>query len=428
MIFADGAAARTHLDTLDSEARRAVVAEIARAMRDEYVEPDAGVRAAESIQQALASGAYDSFQQPGAFASRLTDDLFGIVQDKHLKVIAWVGPVPAGAWAVRAAVNDFGVVRADRLVGNVGYLEVCGFVRSAKARAPLDRAMAALADTRGLIIDLRRHGGGSRHGVAYLLSFFLDCATPVPVSELLWREPGTTGYRSESTFTCRTPTSYLGKPVYILTSARTVSGGEMFSYDMRAMQLATLVGETTRGGANPPRPGPMLQVGTGIALALPCGKARSPITGGNWERVGVAPDIAVASEAALKVALEKLGEAPLAIGIGDLSQASLFQVRAAPLPGSEVALRHLIAGMAAGQPDYEQMTSAFAGAVRNELAAARATLAALGVMKSATFVGPEMSGDRFEVRFANGVQIGSLFLSPKGKVALSFFRPITAVS
>ncbi len=92
---------------------------------------------------------------------------------------------------------EAGVVRADRLPGNIGYIEISGFPPLQSAKAPFDRAMATLADTRALIIDLRRNGGGSPDSEVYLASYFLDPAKPVIVSRLISRTPDT------ETFTTR---------------------------------------------------------------------------------------------------------------------------------------------------------------------------------------------------------------------------------
>jgi hypothetical protein len=345
---------------LDAATRQTVVGAIAKAMRDEYVEPDVGARAADRVERALAAGAYDGLQ-PAAFAARLTADLSDVAHDKHLRVTAPGSGPPPGIPPGPPPINDSGVARADRLAGGIGYIEIIGFPPPADFKAALDRAMAALADSRSLIVDMRRNGGGSPEGVAYLVSYFVDGKTPVHVMDLLWRKPGTADYRTDQTFTTSTPTTFAGKPVYVLTSERTFSGGEEFCYDMQAMKLAVLVGETTGGGANPGGGRPL---GAGMTMFLPGGKARSPITGTNWEGVGVKPDIAVASGSALKVALEKLGQTTQQTEIGELSQASLFHMRDAALPGTEAALRRMIESAAQGDPDYDQMSPEFAKVVR----------------------------------------------------------------
>jgi hypothetical protein len=183
---------------------------------------------------------------------------------------------------------------------------------------------------------------------------------------------------------------------------------------MQTLKRAVLVGETTGGGANPSGE---LQLGADLLMFLPVGKARSPITGANWEGVGVTPEIAAPADQALKVALEKLGEKPASAAIASLSQASLFQVRNTPLPGTEAALRRMIETEARGQPEYDRYSPALAQATRDQWGDIQAMSAAMGPLQSATFRGPDMfGGDSFEVRFAKGAGIYSIRLAPDGKV------------
>jgi hypothetical protein len=125
----------------------------------------------------------------------------------------------------------------------------------------------------------------------------------------------------------------------------------------------------------------------------------------------------------LKIALEKLGQAPPAGDIAVLSQASLFQIRTTPLPGTEAALRHMIEGTASGQPDYDQLAPTFAQVVRSQLPHIQPMLAAMGPIQSVAFRGPGIGGDSFEVTFAKGAQLWSLSLTPDGKVAGALFSP-----
>jgi peptidase S41-like protein len=410
----------------DAAARRAIVAEVAKAMRDEYVEPEVGARAAARIEQALAAGDYDGLLTPATFATRLSADLAGVAHDKHLRVVAPGQSPSSGAGAGPPPIGESGVVRADRLAGDIGYIEIVAFPPPDVFRTALDRAMSALTGTRAIIIDMRRNTGGSPQGVAYLVSYFVDAKKPVHVMDLLWRKPGTADYGADQTFTSPTPTSDVGKPVYVLTSPGTFSGGEEFCYDMKNLKLGVLVGETTGGGANP---GGVRPLGAGLTMFLPSGKARSPVTGTSWEGVGVTPDVAAPANQALRVALEKLGQTPPAGDIAALSQASLFQVRSVALPGTEAALRHMIEGTASGQPDYAQLAPAFAEVVRRQLTSIQPLLAGMGPIQSVTFRGPDMfGGDSYVVKFAKGAQIWSLSLMPDGKVQGAFFGPAPAVS
>ena len=86
---------------LDAAGRTAVVSAAADALRQRYVYPDVGRRAAEAIEAALAAGKYDEIVQPWAFAERLTADLQEVAHDKHMRVTARGRSRPAAARAAR---------------------------------------------------------------------------------------------------------------------------------------------------------------------------------------------------------------------------------------------------------------------------------------------------------------------------------------
>src|SRR5688500_984688 len=187
--------------------------------------------------------------------------------------------------------------------------------------------MSALQATRALIVDVRRNGGGSPVSVAHLVSYFLAPGERVHINTFINRNPGTDTFRSQDFWSETTPFSYTGKPVLVLTSGRTFSGGEEFAYDMQVMKLAGTVGETTGGGANP---GGTARLPAGLAMFIPGGRARNPITGTNWEGVGVKPDIAVPSENALKAALEQLSVSSVGGEIEALSRSRVFEPGGGP--------------------------------------------------------------------------------------------------
>jgi C-terminal processing protease CtpA/Prc len=93
----------------------------------------------------------------------------------------------------------------------------------------------------------------------------------------------------------------LGKPIYVLVDQRTISGGEQFAYDMKALHRATLIGVTTAGGANP---GSEVALSEQFSMFVPHGQARNPYTGTNWEGVGLRPDVRIRPQAALLKAYE----------------------------------------------------------------------------------------------------------------------------
>lgn len=408
--------------TLGAAQRKEVVAALATALRQKYVFPDVGEKAASRIDAALAAGEYDSLADPTAFAARLAADVGAIAHDKHLRVNSMAGPPPSpppGALALPHA--EAGVVRADKLAGNIGYVEVIGFPPRAAFKPVIDQAISSLAGSKALIIDDRRNGGGSPEGDAYLLSFLLPPGKPVRINDIVARVPGKDDYTRQSFFSEPTPVSFAGRPVYVLTSNYTFSGGEAFAYDVKSFGRGVLVGELTGGGANPTGP---VFLGNGLVASIPTARAENAITKTNWEGHGVDPDIAVPAADALKVALEKLGQEPVS-DIALASRQQVFTPRAAPLPGTEEALRSLVAGVVSGNPDYARMSPEFADTTRRQLPQLHAMLGSLGELKSIKFVHPAMMvrGDAFDLTFANGVQGMAVVLGPDGKLAGIMMRP-----
>jgi hypothetical protein len=292
-----------------------------------------------------------------------------------------------------------------------------------------DKAMRLLAGTDALIVDLRGNGGGDPAAVAYWVSFFMDPKTPTHVNDLLWRKPGTAEYRREVFTTELTPSSYLAKPVVLLTGPRTFSGGEEFAYDMQSLKRATLVGETTGGGANP---GALRPLPAGLTIFLPTGQAVNPITQTSWEGQGVQPDIpvtagtafATAYEAALKAAGKKplLTRAPS--GPDAVMKRTLLRPRSTAQPGSEAALRRSVAEFQAGAPRYELLSPQLAELTRAQLPEIQADIATLGALQKVAFVEIGALGESvYDVKFVRGTWRWGLLLDGEGRTVMAFFHP-----
>jgi retinol-binding protein 3 len=191
---------------------------------------------------------------------------------------------------------NYGFRKLERLEGNVGYLELEGFFPTELGAETAVAAMNFLANTDALIIDLRHNHGGGPAMVALICSYLFD-PEPVHLNDLYFRPEDST--HQWWTLAYVPGKRYTGKDVYVLTSKETVSAAEEFTYNLKTRKRATIVGETTAGGANPGGP---RRINDNFAIWVPSGRAINPVTKTNWEGTGVAPDVAVSSARALQTA------------------------------------------------------------------------------------------------------------------------------
>jgi hypothetical protein len=292
---------------VDARQRQAAVEGLAKALRSHYVFADVGERTAKTVTQKLVRGFYTE-PTAEAFAAALTEDLQGWAKDRHLRVRfdptfrgsgdpdAEPSPEQMARFRALFARQNFGVNKVAVLPGNVGLVDLRAFPPLKLAAEVLSAAMALVARTDALILDLRHNGGGDPETVAFLCTYFFPEGSRVHLNDIYTR----TRNRTEEFWTLPSvPGARYGNPVWVLTSARTFSGGEEFSYDLQTQKRATLVGEPTGGGANPGGPVP---IGGGFVAFVPTGRAINAVTKTNWEGTGVKPDVAAPAAQALKVA------------------------------------------------------------------------------------------------------------------------------
>ncbi|WP_112230535.1 S41 family peptidase [Lentzea atacamensis] len=281
-----------------------------------YVFPDVAEDITKVLRARLAEGAYSDVDDEG-FAERVTADLQSVNGDKHLRLLYSHDEVPEtgqeSAWdpvAYRreAELDAFGITKVERLKGNVGLLNLRLLHDAEIATPAVTAAMNLIAHTDALIIDLRDNGGGDPNTVALICSYLFDERVhlndiynrPDDTTEQYWTLPHVPGPRFGGE-----------KPIFVLTSNRTFSGAEELSYNLQQNKRATLIGETTRGGAHP---GDRYRVGPHLKSSIPNGRAINPISGTNWEAVGVVPHVEVPADEAFDVAYKKALEHVLTLG------------------------------------------------------------------------------------------------------------------
>ncbi|MBZ2209446.1 S41 family peptidase [Massilia soli] len=314
---------------VDSAMRIEAVDTLVAKLNDHYIFPDKAKQIETVLRQRQNEGKYDGMTDGEQLAKQLTDDLNGVAQDLHMKVYFSPGLVPPddavgsppaskAEWDQRssffmrmmARFSDLDVEEVDHLSPNIGYLKLSSFPPAFLVAEKYAAAMDKLADTDGLIVDLRENRGGGPQTVALLISYFVDQRTRLNdlwdrntgITTQQWTEDKLDGKRYGNK-----------KPVVILTGPGTMSAGEDFAYTMQALKRGTVIGERTWGGANPARP---YRLGDHFFAVIPGRRIINPITLTNWEGVGVIPDVAATPDNALAAARDLLqrgrrGTAPL---------------------------------------------------------------------------------------------------------------------
>jgi tetratricopeptide (TPR) repeat protein len=258
----------------------------------------------------LNSKKYTSISEPKEFSNVLTKDLQKVSKDLHLKVnfepkrIAQNKRVMPPAMklkrekmmAMRMAEFNYGFTEVKVLNGNIGYLNLRMFADIKYAKEAATAAMHFLNNTNAMIIDLRTNGGGVPSMIQLLASYFTD-AKPVLLSDFYERKTNTK--TQLFTFENIDGKRRGGKLLYILTSKNTFSAAEAFTYSLKHLNKAVVVGEVTKGGANRTK---RLNLNENFSISVPYIKAIHPITKTNWEGKGVEPMIKTAKKDAFVIA------------------------------------------------------------------------------------------------------------------------------
>ncbi len=295
---------------------REIVTTALSLLRANYVFPELAERAATAVEARLEAGEYDDLDEI-TLTDLLTSHLQEVCEDKHLMVRLGGGPGPGGpgpgpgrragpgprpgpgpdgpkdhearrlAMRQMGRLDNFGIRRVERLDGNVGYLDLRRVPLPANAGPAIAAAMELVAGSYALIIDLRHNHGGSPDGVVFWCSY-LFTEQPTHLNDIFHADTGET--RQFWALPYVPGPRYVDRPVYVLTSSHTFSGGEDFCYTLQALGRAQVIGETTGGGAHPTRPFP---ISAAVHIAIPFARSVNPVTGTNWQGAGVAPDVAV---------------------------------------------------------------------------------------------------------------------------------------
>lgn len=297
---------------LDTALRHRVIDEIEGDLTGYYIDAGVAAKMNAALDAHVRAGDYNSITDGNVFAGRLTRDLRAISRDGHLRVDFSPFKMPAphepsaedlARMRTQLLSDNCAFDKVEVLPDNIGYIKFDAFLDADVCGPTVAAAMAFVAHTDALIFDLRENGGGQPAMVSLIASYLFD--QPTHLNDLYNRHENTTTQYWTNAWVPGERTTK--QPVYVLTSQRTFSGGEEFTYDLQTQKRATIVGEVTGGGAHPVSGHPVADY---FMVGVPFATAINPITKKNWEGTGVTPDVKVAAADALTTA-EKLAAAKI---------------------------------------------------------------------------------------------------------------------
>jgi hypothetical protein len=340
----------------------AAVRSIASQIREIYLFENRGEAMAAHVEARAAAGDYRGMTAT-AFQAAVTEDMLESSNDRHMSLRwdpeAWraatrggespspTGPNPEQAALARrrAADANGGVAEVRWLPERVGYLRISQWHNLQFSRGPLVAALATLAGAEAIIFDVRANGGGDAGMVGFLQGYFME-----PGKSLL-----NFTNRYQGTSFARTVAPQVegerlpeGIPVWVLADGGSGSASEDFAYTIKHDGRGRVVGETTAGAGhmNTIRP-----VAPGFMLSISWAGPISPVTGSNWEGVGVIPDLGVPAPLALEAALAEIYD-----GMADAASHAPDRSR---LEARAEALRQLVAQGSEQSPRWNDLTGVY---------------------------------------------------------------------
>ena len=288
---------------VDDAERRRVVRSAASLVRQYYAEREKAEKTADSLLEHEKNGDDDVLADGHAFAALLTGQMREVSYDRHLTLEyseEELPPQPAAPDTEGLTRHETSLTnqsctfeRVEILSGNIGYFKLNTFPSASLCGKAAESAMDSLNSARAMVFDLRENHGGDPAMVMLLAAYLFDHP------EYMYNPRENTTKQSWTHSPVR-GNKLADKPVFILTSASTASAAEHFSYDLKMLKRATIVGERTTGAAHS---GVWHRIDDHFGMGVPETKAINPFSMVDWAEVGVEPDAQVKSGEALKAAL-----------------------------------------------------------------------------------------------------------------------------
>lgn len=286
---------------INAAERRRVLEAVISNLKEHYFDRSLAQKTADVLQAHESIGDDDVATDGASLAALLTRQLHDATQDMHL-VVEYsadklpsqpAAPTPEDLARYRSAMRQQNCTfeQIEMLPGGIGYLKLNSFPDPDVCDTVAQAAMARLNGANAVIFDLRDNRGGEPEMVAEIASTLFDRRIP-------WYNPRHNP--SAVWLSPRRGISLAHKPVYILTSSRTFSGAEHFTYNLKMLKRAVVVGETTGGAAHA---GVFHRIDDHFGMAILETKITNPYGGPDWSGTGVEPDVKVKAADAITTAM-----------------------------------------------------------------------------------------------------------------------------
>jgi hypothetical protein len=292
---------------LDPAERQRVLDQAIVDLKQFYFDRSVAQKTADALLAHEKTGEYNAAADGETFANLLTRQMRDASHDMHLVVEYSRDRLPDRPQEPSAEdlarhrqaleQNNCFFEKVDILPGNIGYLKLNWFADLSICRPKAAAAMASLNNAGAVIFDLRDARGGDPASVKFIAAYLFDRPE-------CWYSPRESPTEQSWTPSPIPESKLADKPVYVLTSASTLSGAEQFSFDLKMLERATLVGETTGGAAHA---GVFHRIDDHFGMGIPEVKVVNPYSRNDWEGTGVEPNVKVAAADALQTA-ERLAE------------------------------------------------------------------------------------------------------------------------
>jgi hypothetical protein len=288
-------ATSTPPNSLDAETKRQVLVEVADVIRDYYADPEIGRAIADTIMSRVEQIGAGSAITVKQLIAEVMSIIRPVLADRHFN---FSDRLASKDDSNRPNRSKHGLRTVRMLAGQTAYFEFDGFPGDDTSLKAVAEAIEEQPEMRAVIFDLRDNNGGAGDMVVQLCNQMLE-------PDLLLYTYTSRSAEAPTEVRSSACTQHIGSsiPVYILTSANTLSAAEAFTYILQNLGRAVVIGERTAGMVNPSR---TYTIAGRFDLTVPFLLMRYGPSGGTYAGTGVQPDIEVSAESALETALKKL--------------------------------------------------------------------------------------------------------------------------